>query len=208
MTVSGGVGVTRVCVRVHPAEVADVPGLVSLTRSLDTGSAAVSGRGVPDYDLEHLSSRFAELVEDTTRHLLVAVDDPSGQIVGLLVARKDEIGAIDLTPVLYVSHLIVVPGHRRRGIGRALLAAAVHLADEMGVERVLAAVASSSREGNRYLARLGFAPFVVHRVATTNALRRSLGLTDEVGRMAVLRRARLIRAQRSGLSARTAGRGA
>ena len=82
-------------------------------------------------------------------------------------------------------------------MGRALLAAAVHLADEWDVDRVLATVSSSSREANRYLSRLGFAPLVQHRMASTGALRRSLGLADEPDRMAVLRRARLLRSPRT-----------
>jgi GNAT superfamily N-acetyltransferase len=107
-----------------------------------------------------------------------------------------------------VTHLLVRPGSRRRGVGRALLAAAVQLADDSGVDRVLTTAAAGSREGNRYLARIGFAPLVVHRIATTATLRRSLGLTDAAGRMAALRRTRLIRAQRAGFTGRTARRGA
>ncbi len=113
--------------------------------------------------------------------LLVAVDDSTGALVGLLAARRGDIGAIDLTPVLHVTHLIVAPEQRRRGVGRALLAAAVHLADERGLDRVLATAASGSREGNRYLARLGFAPLVVHRIAPTSVLRRSLGMAETAG---------------------------
>lgn len=196
---------SRVCVRVRPAECADVPGLVDLTRALDPLAGSTGGRLPADDGVEHLTRRLAEMIDEGSRRLLVAVDDATGETVGLLVARPDDVGAIDLTPVLHVSHLIVAPRHRRRGVGRALLAAAVHLADELGVDRVLATAAAGSREGNRYLARLGFAPLVVHRMATTSTLRRSLGLDDETGRMAVLRRARLIRAHRSGLSARAAG---
>jgi GNAT superfamily N-acetyltransferase len=129
-------------------------------------------------------------------------------VVGLLAARRDDIGAIDLTAVLHVTHLLVMPGARRRGVGRALLGAAVQLADDCGVDRVLTTAAAGSREGNRYLARIGFAPLVVHRIATTATLRRSLGLTDTAGRMAALRRTRLIRAQRSGFAGKPARRGA
>jgi hypothetical protein len=56
------------------------------------------------------------------------------------------------------------------------------------------------------LARIGFAPLVVHRIASTATLRRSLGMTDAAGRMAMLRRARLVRAQRTGFAARAARR--
>ena len=124
----------------------------------------------------------------------------------MLAARDDDIGAVDLTPVLHVTHLVVLPGHRRRGIGRALLTAAVQLAEERGLEHVLSTAAAGSREGNRYLARIGFAPLVVHRIATTSTLRRSLGMTDAAGRMASLRRARLARAQRAGFAARPSQR--
>jgi ribosomal protein S18 acetylase RimI-like enzyme len=204
----GGPGVSRACVRIRPAEHADVKDLTTLIESVDTTSGVFSGRPMLDHDSTHLQLRLEEILDEAARTLLVAVDDPSGDVVGLLVAKLDEIGAIDLTPVLHVTHLLVAPNQRRRGVGRLLLAGAVHLAEERGVDRVLATAASGSREANRYLARLGFAPLVVHRVASTAALRRSLGLTDSSGRMAVLRRARLVRAHRNGITARVIGRGA
>jgi GNAT superfamily N-acetyltransferase len=198
--------VSRANVRVRPVDSGDVTGLVELTQSVDLRSGVFSGRPLLDDATEHLSQRFADIIREGSRTLLVAVDD-NAAVVGLLVARRDEIGAIDLTPVLHVSHLMVAPKHRRRGVGRMLLTAAVHLAEERGMDHVLATAASGSREGNRYLARLGFAPLVMHRVAPTSVLRRSLGMADAPERMAVLRRARL-RASRAGLSARTVRRGA
>lgn len=208
---------SRVNMRVRPADPADIPALVELTRSTDLVSGTFSGRALLDDRVEHLTERFADILREGERVLLVAVDDSAGgaagagvgaadQILGLLVALPDAIGAIDLTPVLHVTHLIVAPKQRRHGVGRTLLAAAVHLAEERGIERVLATAASGSREGNRYLARLGFAPLVVHRIASTGVLRRSLGISEAPERMAVLRRARLIRAQRAELAARPARR--
>lgn len=199
---------TRVNVRVRSAELADVPGLVELTCSFDVSSGAFTGKTLSDEATAQLTARIAAIVSEGERTVLVAVDDATCGLVGVLVARNDEVGAIELTPVLHVTHLIVSPKQRRHGIGRALLAAAVHLADERGVDRVVAAVASGSRESNRYLARLGFAPLVVQRVASTSALRRSLGMADAPGRIAVLRRARLVRAQRARPAARVAQRGA
>jgi ribosomal protein S18 acetylase RimI-like enzyme len=200
--------VTRVNVRVRPADLVDVPALVELARSIDMTSGLFSGRAVLDDGVEHLQQRFTEILDEGVRTLLVAVDDSTGTLAGLLVARPDEIGAIDLTPVLHVSHLIVAPKQRRRGVGRMLLAALVHLADERGIDRVLATANSGSREANRYLARLGFAPLVIHRVASTSVLRRSLGMSEVPERLAVLRRARLMRAQRASTSVRAARRGA
>ena len=197
---------SRVNVRVRPATTDDIPALVELVQAIDTTSGVFSGRPLQDPSTEHLSRRFGDILS-SDRILLIAADD-AGAVVGMLSARLDEVGAIDLTPVLHVTHLMVAPSARRRGIGRALLAASVHFAEDRGVEHLLATAAAGSREGNRYLARIGFAPLVVHRIAPTSALRRSLGMTDVAGRMAVLRRARLIRAQRAGFASHVVGRGA
>lgn len=186
---------TRASVRVRPVELADVPELVRLATTHDLASGAFSGRGLADPSEEHLAGRFREIIESGERILIAAVDE-AGSLVGLLVARPDDVGAIDLTPVLHISHMLVDPTHRRRGVGRQLLSAVVHLADERGIDHVVATAAAGSREGNRYLARLGFAPLVVHRIAPVNVLRRGLGLADAPERMAVLRRARLMRGAR------------
>jgi ribosomal protein S18 acetylase RimI-like enzyme len=197
---------SRVNVRVRPANEDDIPDLVALVHSIDTSTGLFSGRPLQDQSTQHLSERFGQILR-SDRLLLIAADD-AGSVVGMLSAKDDSVGAIDLTPVLHVTHLMVAPGHRRRGIGRSLLAAAVHLAEDAGVEHVLATAAAGSREGNRYLARIGFAPLVVHRIAPTSSLRRSLGMTDVAGRMAVLRRARMVRAQRGSFASRAVGRGA
>lgn len=195
---------SRVSVRVRPATAEDVPALVELVQSIDTQSGVFSGKPPVDVDTSRLTDRFEEALS-SDRELLIAADD-AGCAVGLIALRRDSVGAVDLTPVLHVTHLVVAPRHRRRGIGRALLTAAVRLADEAGLEHVLATAAAGSREGNRYLARIGFAPLVLHRIAATSTLRRSLGMADVAGRMAVLRRARLARAQRAGFAPRAMGR--
>jgi ribosomal protein S18 acetylase RimI-like enzyme len=198
--------VSRVNVRIRPAGHDDIPSLVELVQSIDTTSGLFSGKPLADQSTPHLTERFGEILDAATdRFMLVAVDEP-GTVVGMLSGRRDEVGAIDLTPVLHVTHLMVAPDHRRRGVGRSLLAAAVNRADEEGIEHLLATAAAGSREGNRYLARIGFAPLVVHRIAPTSSLRRALGMTDVASRMAVLRRARLMRAQRAGFGSRAVRR--
>ncbi len=200
---------SRLGVRIRPATPADVSALVELLHQIDTTAGTFSGRAPRVNDAEHLAERLAAVLEEAVRTVLIAVEDGSAEIVGLLAARTDEIGMIDVMPALHVTHLLVAPSHRRRGVGRALLAAAVHLADERGLDRMLATVAASSRESNRYLARLGFAPMVIDRVVPTAGLRKALGLADGSERVAVLRRAMLGRARRPGLAApRVARRGA
>lgn len=197
----------RANVRVRPAEQGDATDLALLVRATDIASTALSSRTLTEATVAQLADRFETVRADPGRVVLVACDD-AGALVGMLAAGRDELNAVDTTPVLHVTHLLVVPAWRRRGVGRALLSAIVQLADEQGVEYLVASAAAGSREGNRYLARLGFAPVVVRRVASTATLRRSLGLTDVRDRVAVLRRARRTRAERVGLVGRAATRGA
>jgi GNAT superfamily N-acetyltransferase len=178
--------------------------LVTLVESTDLPLGALGARQFQADTLAHLNERFALILCAEDRSVLVAVDD-LGEVVGLVVVAEDEVGAITPIPVLHVSHLVVAAGHRRRGVGRALLAAAVHLADQRGIEHVVASAVTGSRDANRYLARLGFAPLLVRRIAPTSTLRRTLGIADGADRLALLRRAR--RGGRS-LAARAISRGA
>jgi hypothetical protein len=54
----------------------------------------------------------------------------------------------------------------------------------------VASATAASRDGNRYLARLGFAPLVVRRIVPAAVLRRSLGMAEVPDRLAVMRRIR------------------
>jgi GNAT superfamily N-acetyltransferase len=100
-----------------------------------------------------------------------------------------------------IEHLHVVPGLRRRGVGRALLRRALHLAQAGGAEQVACTVLPGDREYTRFMARLGFAPAVVRRAVPVPVLRRRLAegpaalvhTTDVVARRRSLR-ARLARA--------------
>lgn len=200
----------RASIQVRPAVAADAAALARLMCAADA-SAPVSGRQAVTSTRARVQ-QLDRILADEARVLLVATTedgtDESAAVVGLLAGRIDEIGVLDLTPVLQVTHLLVLPGARRRGVGRALLCAAVQIAEAAGVGHVLAAAGAGSREGNRYLARMGFAPLVTQRLAAVPTLRRSLGMTDSAARVAVLRRARTLRAQRAGFAAQPLGRGA
>ncbi len=191
--VRGEIFVSRTHVRVRPAEFADAAELVLLLRATDLQLGAFGARVFQADTIEHLPERLADMLSGTDRDVLVAIDDGSGDVVGMIVVSDDWVGEVTPTPVLNVTHLVVSPQHRRRGVGRALLAATVHLADERRIENIVATAVTGSREANRYLARLGFAPLVVRRIAPTSVLRRTLGIADSGDRVALLRRARLVR---------------
>ena len=191
-------------IRVRPAELADVPELVRLVEATDEPLSAPGARQIQAETVAHLPDRFAAILASDDKCVLVAVDE-LGNIVGMVLVSEGGVGAVTAVPAVHISNLLVARKYRRRGIGRALLAATVHLADQRGIEHIVASVVAGSRDANRYRARLGFAPLVVRRLATTTTLRRSLGIVDGSNRVALLRRAR--RRGRS-LTGRVISRGA
>nr|WP_246314325.1 GNAT family N-acetyltransferase [Kineococcus aurantiacus] len=162
----------------------------------------------------YTSARFdqAQLrasVDSVRARLLRSLD--SGEVRVLLAfAGSEPVGyaLLTSTPLLplgncagpSVEHLHVVPGARRRGVGRALLRKAVHVAESEGAEQLACTVLPGDRDYTRYMARLGFAPVVVRRAAPLPVLRRKLSdapgasahTTDVVARRRSLR-ARLAR---------------
>jgi GNAT superfamily N-acetyltransferase len=191
--------VTRSHVHVRLAELRDVKALVGVSEMLDLARGTFSGRPLSVESRPQFEERFGAIIADQERIIFVAVADDSDEIVGFVAARDDDLATITRTPVLNVTHLIVLPKYRKRGVGRTLLAAVVQLADERGIDHVMATAGTSARDANRYLARLGFAPLVIRRIAPTAVLRRSLGMAEAPDKLALARR---IRAGRSARPAR------
>jgi GNAT superfamily N-acetyltransferase len=190
--------VTRSNVHVRPAELADVKALVAVADKVDLARGTVSGRPLSVESRPEFEDRFGAIIADPERVIFVAVDE-TDEVVGFIAARDDDLATITRTPVLNVSHLIVLPKFRKKGVGRALLSAVVQLADARGIDHVMATAGTGARDANRYLARLGFAPLVIRRIAPTSVLRRTLGMTEAPDKLALARR---IRAGRSARPAR------
>jgi ribosomal protein S18 acetylase RimI-like enzyme len=194
--------VSRGNVRVRPAATSDISELIAL--SIDNGVADHVGRRGRKGDTTTLADRYAELLSDPDRLVLVAVDEESENLVGFAVLLEELVGVLAPTATLYISHLLVAPSFRKRGAGRALLTGAVRHAEDRDIDHVVAGVQAAARDANRYLARLGFAPLVVRRIASVSTLRRSLGVVDSIDRVALRRR----RTVRGVLPSRVVGRGA
>jgi GNAT superfamily N-acetyltransferase len=164
--------VPRISVSTRPAVMADVPLLVGLWGELRQVGAraerAVNPASVPD-----VGARLAEAIASDDCRVVVAMAD--GAPAGMTVLREVRPDPLSVHRVVQVSHVVVTPGKRRRGIGHALLAAAAEFADERQIEHVAAGVYPSLREASRFYARLGFAPVLVQRVAPVSVLRRRLG---------------------------------
>ncbi|MEJ5915531.1 GNAT family N-acetyltransferase [Pseudokineococcus sp. 1T1Z-3] len=108
------------------------------------------------------------------RDVVVLLAERRGRAVGVAVLRRGEVLPLSERPAAHVEQIAVAPDHRRRGVGRALLAAAARAAEEDGLERLVVSAPPSGREAQRFLARLGFSPLVVQRSASVAALRETL----------------------------------
>jgi len=106
------------------------------------------------------------------QRLVVALLD--GGVVGAVQLTRTPLSPLQSQAAIHVAHLHVLPECRRHGVGTALMEAAVSWAEDKGVTHVLAAASVGSRDGNRFMARLGLTQLAVVRAASVTALRSKL----------------------------------
>ena len=111
--------------------------------------------------------------EESSEHRLV-IAEYDGEPAGAVLLSVSTLSPINLEPVVEAMAPFVAPGFRRRGVGHTLMEAAVVYAEELGIGHISTGVASSSRSSNRFMARLGFGPHAVLRVASTAVVRNKL----------------------------------
>ena len=112
---------------------------------------------------EDLSHIIKQALAATDERIVVAEYD--GEFAGAIHLRTATLTPLNLEPVVQAMSPTVLPQFRRRGIGRALMEAAVAYAEELGIGHVAASSVSKSRDGNRFLARLGLGPQAILRCA-------------------------------------------
>ena len=165
----------RTRVRVRTATSDDVDALLALVgEARELG--AMRGRAVARRGPDGARTHCEKLLADDEHRVVVAVD-AADAVIGAAVLGADTAGGLLDPPSVYVSHLLVGPEHRKRGAGRALVAAAAAYADEVGVDAVVVGVAPTGRDANRFFAGLGFAPLVWGGPAPVAGLRRGRATT-------------------------------
>jgi len=117
---------------------------------------------------------LAGIAADADQRLMVASIDE--RIVGAVHLLRAPLSPIHSESAVYVLHLQVVDAFRRHGVGRSLMEAVVSWAEEKASTHVVAAASASSRDANRFMARLGLGQFAVVRGATVAAMRAKLPL--------------------------------
>ncbi|WP_459982004.1 GNAT family N-acetyltransferase [Nocardioides sp. AN3] len=150
-------------------------------------------------DLEMIVKSAAESSEE---RVLIAEYD--GERAGAVFVRMTTVTPLNLEPALQVLHPHVLPAFRRRGIGRALIEAAVLFAEEQGVAHVVTGAMAGSRDGNRFLARLAMGQHAVLRLAPTHLVRAKLN-AQVLPRTPTSRPHRVLAVRRSMRRAQSAG---
>lgn len=178
----------RTAALVRPATVDEAPALAAIWEELRPSARRPPLRSGQATAVERLRTVVAD---DASRVMAAEVD---GELVGFVVLSCSNLTPLSEAPAVQVSLMVVKGSHRRHGVGRALLSAAVAYADEVGADEVVASVLPTLREANRFYAQLGFAPLVVRRSVPLATLRRRLAPVAERRSLGSLTTSRLGRA--------------
>jgi len=122
--------------------------------------------------LGEAAASLARIAADPDQRLLIAHLD--GQVGGAVHLLRAPLSPLHSDTAIYVMHLQVVDEFRRHGVGRALIEATLTWAEEKDTTHVVAAASATSRDANRFMARLGLSQIAVVRGSTVAALRARL----------------------------------
>lgn len=136
------------------------------------------------------ASSIARIGANPGERLVVGVIDD--QVVGAAHLVRAPMSPIHPEAAIHLSHLHVLGSRRRQGVGKALLEAAVTWGEENDTSHLLAAASVSSRDANRFMARLGLAQIATVRGATIPALRAKLPVEPPAAAMVTSRNHRSV----------------
>lgn len=135
------------------------------------------GARTPDDDttpqaLGEAATSLARIAADPDQRLLIAHIDAT--VTGAVHLMRAPLSPLHSDTAIYVLHLQVVDEFRRHGVGRALIEATLTWAEEKDTTHVVAAASATSRDANRFMARLGLSQIAVVRGSTVASLRARL----------------------------------
>jgi GNAT superfamily N-acetyltransferase len=136
--------------RIRPAEAADVPVIADLIRGLATFEKL-------EDQVSMTEERLAESLFGQHRYAETLLAEDDGTPVGFALFFHNFSTFLGL-PGVYLEDLFVIPEHRGRGVGRALLRELARLAVERGCGRLEWSVLDWNRDAIGFYERLGARP--------------------------------------------------
>jgi ribosomal protein S18 acetylase RimI-like enzyme len=153
--------------RVRPASADDVPALARLNAEVQELHRAALPHHYRDAPLGEIEDWMRRLLGDPDVSILLADQEEDGGAVGFAVVRReDSPGNTFALPRVraMVEGIGVAAAARRRGAGRALMAAAEDLARAWGATAVALDVQSFNEEAHRFYRKLGYTT-ATHRMS-------------------------------------------
>jgi len=168
--------VSRYPVQVREAVPEDAAALIEVWGDFRRSAADRGSSGAAQAEA---ASAVARIAADPDQRLLVGVLED--KVVGAAHLIRGGVSPIHTETAIHVTHLHVLGTHRRHGVGKALIEAAVTWAEEKDTNHLLAAASVHSRDANRFMARLGLSQIAVVRGASVPALRAKLPVDPPAG---------------------------
>jgi predicted N-acetyltransferase YhbS len=163
----------RPSITLRTAEMADAPALAEVW-------VEHLRRGEAQEQLHDVIAVLERADGDPNERVVIAEYD--GEVAGAVHLRATTVSSLNLEPVVQALSPAVVSKHRRHGIGRMLMEAAVVFAEERGVGYVGTAVAAGARDANRFMARLALSPAATLRIGPTALFRARIDATRKSAR--------------------------
>jgi GNAT superfamily N-acetyltransferase len=179
--------VSRSPVQVRDAVPADAASLIAVWGEIRRAGMERSPLGLAEVEAANALARIA--ADPDERLVVGTIEDV---VVGAAHLVRAGISPIHTETAVHVTHLHVLDGHRRHGVGKALIEAAVTWAEEKDTSHLLTAAPAHSREANRFMARLGLTQIATIRGATVPALRAKLPVDPPAGAMVTSRNHRSV----------------
>jgi GNAT superfamily N-acetyltransferase len=153
---------------VRPAGPRDIPEVLELFRLLDrlqSGWRVFEPRSDPAGEAE---ARYRRSLGADDSVLLLAERD--GPLVGMAFAWVSVPSTMSDERSVELSHVVVDPGVRTIGVGRALVAEAAKWASDQGVRRIVIKTYSPNRDALAFWEAVGFRPRYVQMTAPVSEL--------------------------------------